>query len=229
MNRENFLIWQYRTKPKALKTIKAINKETENTFKNAIQIADILNIDTATGYALDLIGRHVGVSRVLPTALKKEYFGWLEDESALPFGIGDFYRYGDALSASVILNDGDYRFFIKARITKNYQNGTLSNIVKSIKFVIGANGNVIDLQNMSMNIILNSDHLNSLLFYAISKMDILVRPVGVNYQSIVLVNHTPFGFSNDSQAKGFGIGRFVRIQNVGGKQCQEKYKKPQII
>ena len=78
---------------------------------------------------------------------------------------------------------------------------------------------MIDLQNMSMNIIINSEHLNSLLFYAISKMDILVRPVGVNYQSIVLVNRTPFGFSHDSQTNGFGIGRFVRIQNVGGKQC----------
>jgi Protein of unknown function (DUF2612). len=57
------------------------------------------------------------------------------------------------------------------------------------------------MQTMSMNIILNSDHLNLLLFYAISKIDILVRPIGVNYQSIVLVNHTPFGFSNDSQVK----------------------------
>ena len=54
---------------------------------------------------------------------------------------------------------------------------------------------------MFMNIILNSEHLNSLLFYVISKMNILVRPIGVIYQSIVLVNHTPFGFSNDSQGK----------------------------
>ena len=96
MNRENFIIWQYRTKPKALGTIRAIYKETYLTFQNTIQIADILNIDTATGYALDLVGRHVGVSRVLPTAIAKEYFGWLEDDSALSFGIGEFYRYGDA-------------------------------------------------------------------------------------------------------------------------------------
>ena len=54
------------------------------------------------------------------------------------------------------------------------------------------------LQFYSMNIILNSEHLNSVLFYAISKMDILIRPIGIIYQLIVLVNHTPFGFSNDS-------------------------------
>lgn len=215
MNRENFIIWQYRTKPKALGTIKAIYKETDLTFQNTIQIADILNIDTATGYALDLVGRHVGVSRVLPTAIAKEYFGWLEDDSALSFGIGEFYRYGDALSASVVLNDNDYRFFIRAKITKNYQNGTIENIVKSIQFVVGNNSNVIDIQNMTMNIIVNSDNLNSLTLYAISKMDILVRPVGVMYEYTVLVNDKPFGFAHDNGSYGFNIGKFVRLQEIG--------------
>lgn len=215
MNRENFIIWQYRTKPKALGAIRAIYKETDLTFQNIIQIADILNIDTATGYALDLVGRHIGVSRVLPTAIAKEYFGWLEDDSALSFGVGEFYRYGDALSASVVLNDNDYRFFIRAKITKNYQNGTIENIVKSIQFVVGNNSNVIDIQNMTMNIIVNSDNLNSLTLYAISKMDILVRPVGVMYEYTVLVNDKPFGFAHDNGSYGFNIGKFVRLQEIG--------------
>ncbi|MBI0114495.1 MULTISPECIES: DUF2612 domain-containing protein [unclassified Gilliamella] len=215
MNRENFIIWQYRTKPKAFGTIRAVYKETDLTFQNIIQIADILNIDTATGYALDLVGRHIGVSRVLPTAIAKEYFGWLEDDSALSFGVGEFYRYGDALSASVVLNDNDYRFFIRAKITKNYQNGTIENIVKSIQFVVGNNSNVIDIQNMTMNIIVNSDNLNSLTLYAISKMDILVRPVGVMYEYTVLVNDKPFGFAHDNGSYGFNIGKFVRLQEIG--------------
>ncbi|OTQ75628.1 DUF2612 domain-containing protein [Gilliamella sp. N-G2] len=215
MNRENFIIWQYRTKPKSLGTIRAIYKETDLTFQNTIQIADILNIDTATGYALDLVGRHVGVSRVLPTAIAKEYFGWLEDDSALSFGIGEFYRYGDALSASVVLNDNDYRFFIRAKITKNYQTGTIENIVKSIQFVVGNHSNVIDTQNMTMNIIVNSDKLNSLTLYAITKMDILVRPIGVMYEYTVLVNDKPFGFAHDNGSYGFNIGRFVRLQEIG--------------
>ena len=215
MSRENFIIWQYRTKPKALGTIKAIYKETDLTFQNTIQIADILNIDTATGYALDLVGRHVGVSRVLPTAIAKEYFGWLEDDRSLSFGIGEFYRHGDSLSASVVLNDNDYRFFIRAKITKNYQNGTIENIVKSIQFVVGNHSNVIDIQNMTMNIIVNSDNLNSLTLYAVSKMDILVRPVGVMYEYTVLVNDKPFGFAHDNGSYGFNIGKFVRLQEIG--------------
>ena len=215
MNRENFIIWQYRTKPKALGTIRAIYKETDLTFQNTIQIADILNIDTATGYALDLVGRHIGVSRVLPTAIAKEYFGWVEDDRSLSFGIGEFYRYGDSLSSSVVLNDSDYRFFIRARITKNYQTGTIENIVKSIQFVVGNHSNVIDIQNMTMNIIVNSDKLNSLTLYAISKMDVLVRPIGVMYKYTVLINEKPFGFAHDNGSYGFNIGKFVRLQKIG--------------
>lgn len=215
MNRENFIIWQYRTKPKALGTIRAIYKETDNTFKNVVQVADILNIDDATGYALDLVGRHIGVSRVLPTAIAKEYFGWLKDKTALSFGIGDFYRHGDALHASVVLNDNDYRFFIKARITKNYQTGEISNIVKSIKFMIGEHGNIIDAQDMTMNVLVNSDQLNSLTLYAITKMDILVRPIGVMYRYLVLVNNEPFGFAHDKHSYGFNKGTFVRLQEIG--------------
>lgn len=215
MNRENFIIWQYRTKPKALGTIRAIYTETDNTFKNVVQVADILNIDDATGYALDLVGRHVGVSRILPTAIAKEYFGWLKDKTALSFGVGEFYRHGDALHASVVLNDSDYRFFIKARITKNYQNGEISNIVKSIKFMIGEHGNIIDAQDMTMNVLVNSDQLNSLTLYAISKLDILVRPIGVMYEYTVLVNDKPFGFAHDNGSYGFNIGKFVRLQEIG--------------
>ena len=215
MNREKFIIWQYQTKPKALGTIRAIYAETDNTFKNVVQLADILNIDDAKGYALDLVGKHVGVSRVLPTAIAKKYFGWLEDDTALSFNVGEFYRNGDALHASVVLNDNDYRFFIKARITKNYQTGEISNIVNSIKFVIGKHGNIIDSQNMTMNVLVNSDQLNSLTLYAISKLDILVRPVGVMYQYVLLINNEPFGFEHDNQSYGFNSGKFVRLQEIG--------------
>lgn len=215
MDREKLLIWQYRTKPKALNSVRAIYKETDNTFKNSIEVADILSIDDATGYALDLVGRHVGVSRILPTVIAKEYFGWLEDNAALSFSIGEFYRHGDALHASVVLNDSDFRFFIKAQITKNYQTGDIANIVKSIKFVVGRHSNVIDSLNMTMNILVNGEPLNSLILYAISKMDILVRPVGVMYQYLVLVNNEPFGFAHDKQSYGFNVGKFVRLHEIG--------------
>ena len=32
-----------------------------------------------------------------------------------------------------------------------------------------------------------------------------------------------------AKLNGFGIGKFVKIQNVGGQQCRDKCKKPRII
>lgn len=214
MNKEDFLIWQYRKKPKATATIRAVTDETKNTFQSVIDLAKVLNVDEAEGYALDLVGRHVGISRVMNQAIAKEYFGFVDSIASLGFGQGEFYRFGDSLTGSVVLSDFDYRFFIKAKILKNYQDGTLGNIVDSVRYLFGDNSNVIDSQNMSMNIMINNKRLNSLIMFAVSKLDIIVRPIGVMYNYIILTSDKPFGFAGDSTAYGFNEGAFVRLQEV---------------
>ena len=68
------LIWQYRKKPRARATAKLLSDEVYKTFDDAIKVAEILNIDTASGYALDLVGRHVGVSREQRNLILKDFF-----------------------------------------------------------------------------------------------------------------------------------------------------------
>ena len=46
------LIWQYRKKPRARATASLLNDEVYKTFDDAVRVAEILNIDTASGYAL---------------------------------------------------------------------------------------------------------------------------------------------------------------------------------
>ena len=68
------LIWQYRKKTSARATAKLLNDEVYKAFDDAIKVAEILNIDTASGYALDLVGRHVGVSREQQNLILKDFF-----------------------------------------------------------------------------------------------------------------------------------------------------------
>lgn len=218
----NYLIWQYHDKPKALGTIKALYASTDETFQTVISITDLLSINKATGYALDLVGRRVGISRILNQAIAKEYFGFVDSDTSLAFGLGAFYRYGDSLSKTVKLSDDDFRFFIKAKILKNYQTGTIENIVDSVQLLTGVNGNVVDNLDMTMNVIVNAQALNTLTLYAIKNLDILVRPVGVLYQFLVLVSDEPFGFYSDNTAFGFGAGKFVRLQQIGIKNESTK-------
>ena len=201
----DLLIWQYRGKPKARQTVGLLLSETADVFKSVIELGNSLNINIATGYSLDLIGRHVGISRVLTTYIHKNYFGFDFDESALGFNAGEWYQYGDSLKDSVVLNDDDYRFLIKAKILKNYQRADIGNLVESIRFLFGERANVIDNYDMTITGIIPFNNLSQFKVYVIKNMDILQRPVGVKYKFFQTSSH-PFGWYEDSTAFGFNSG-----------------------
>lgn len=205
------LIWQYRNKPRAKATIELLTNETYKTFDEAIAIAELLNINTATGYALDLIGKHVGISRLQNQIILKKWFGFNEAEIKNGFGVGEFYKYKNELKGAFYLNDYDYRFLIKAKIIKNYQNATLENIYKSLEFLFDKGNFAFDNYDMTMNLVIKRAKLNEYLLKIILKNDILVRPIGVNYRVVVLVENVFFGFSQNTNSKGFNSGKLARI------------------
>ena len=208
------MIWQYRGKPKARQTVGLFFRESREAWLAAQAVGEMLNIDTATGYALDLVGRHVGLSRTLRAFVPKEYFGWAGIGAALGFGAGTFYREGESLKESSRLDDDDYRFLLKARVLKNTQRPTLEGITTAVKQLLGKSASVIDGYDMTMNIVVPEMQLNSLRLYAVLNLDILVRPIGVWFRLIVISNEHPFGWSNDTQAFGFNEGKFTRLINV---------------
>lgn len=218
-SREDFLIWQYRGKPKARQTVGLLLSETSRVFDSVMQLSTLLDVNTATGYALDLTGRHTGIGRVMKAFVPKDYFGWAETDATQGFNTGTFYRYGDSLSASLVLSDEDYRFFIKARIYKNYQSPDIKNITFSVRSLLGADSLVVDNCDMSMNIIIRSSALTQFRLHAILNLDILVRPVGVKYRYLVITDARPFGWLNDADSFGFNDGKFTRLINVGNKQA----------
>lgn len=211
---EDLLIWQYRGKPKARQTVGLLFGESKIAWQSAQAVGEMLNIDTATGYALDLVGRHVGLSRTLKTFVPKEYFGWVGVEAALGFGVGIFYRAGESLKNSSRLKDDDYRFLIKAKVLKNTQRPTMEGITASIKQLLGEGAFAIDSYDMTMNIVVPELQLNGLRLYAVLNLDILVRPVGVWFKFIIISNDHPFGWANDAQAFGFNDGKFTRLINA---------------
>lgn len=205
------LIWQYRGKPKARGTIEAIYNESSEVFKSALALGDVLNIDKATGYALDLVGRHVGIGRQLPSIINRVYFGWYGDDSAAGFGMGEWYRYGASLKDPLIMGDDDYRFMIKAKILKNYQKGDLDDLIGAVRYLFGDSANIADAYDMTMTVILPFGQLNALQTYAITNLDILRRPVGVKYNFLQVDANKPFGWAHDPTASGFGEGVWSRF------------------
>lgn len=206
------LIWQYRGKPKANSTVKTISDEVSKVYQSAVDMGDILNIDTARGYALDLVGYHVGVNRSLASFIPRKFFGFAKT-GQLGFNEGKFYRYGESTGESTRLGDEDFRFMIKAKILKNYQIGAIEDITNSISFLFGRDARIIDNYDMTMTAIIPSTVMTPFKKYAIENLDILVRPVGVMYKYVIIEPAKYFGFYEDRYASGFDEGVFVEFSN----------------
>ena len=207
-NYSDLLIYQYIKKPKARATIDALMGEYDKLNENAIDLLEQWDIDKARGYSLDIIGKRVGVSRVLPSAVSKVYFGYLQTINAKPWGEGVWYRQGEATADALTLTDTDYRFLIRAKIFKNFQNGTMDYILNALRAILNADANIQDNLDMTATVFLPLESLNILQRYMIEQMDILPRPMGVKY-SFINASGKEFGFNGFYNSYGFNEGRFI--------------------
>ncbi len=207
-NYDDLLIYQYRKKPKAKATIHALMSEVDRIIENIDDLKNQWDIDLARGYSLDIIGRRIGVSRILPSFVSKGYFGYLETIGAKPWGEGVWYRYGESTGGSLSLNDEDYRFLLKAKILKNFQNGTLDYLIDALQKLMSDSANAKDNLDMTVDIFLPIQNLNSLQVYLIQQSDILPRPMGVMY-TYINASEKEFGFDGFFNSYGFNEGSFI--------------------
>lgn len=202
------LIMQYAQKPKAVATINAIMDEYDKLSENALDLLKQWDIDTATGFSLDIVGRRVGVSRTLSAAISKGFFGYRGVYNAEPWGAGVWFRRGDSAGVSIELTDADFRFLIKAKILKNFQNGTLDYALYALRQLFSEESNIQDNLDMTATIFLPLNALNLLQRYMITQMDILPRPMGVMY-NYINASGKEFGFDGFYNSYGFNEGSFI--------------------
>ncbi|WP_071058746.1 DUF2612 domain-containing protein [Pelistega sp. MC2] len=207
------LIWQYRGKPKAKATATLLDGYLSASFQDAIDVMNVLNIETAQGVNLDMVGRHVGQSRTLKNYAPIGFFGFKDGFGAMPFskerkGGGQWYRYRDPLRQSVSLNDEDYRFLIRARISRNFQTATLPNLISALTFILGGDCIVTDNYDMTVTIQIPEVYKTRFKAFALEELDILPRGTGVKYN--IIWGDVPitkyFGFRNAANALGFSQG-----------------------
>ena len=210
MNYSELLIWQYKL-PKAIAEIDMKSQFWIDFMSDCLKFIDMWNIDTAEKYSLDVLGRIFGVSRSSVSLTEKEYLTYYEKTGGLGWGLGRWYRSGEAFRETILLTDQEFRFLIKARIWKLYQNPSLDYLTDALQALTGDNAYIVDNGNMTMKVYYGSEVLlDSFIKFAIENLDILPRPVGVGYtyeQSGVKY----FGFNGEEfdNNYGFGIGRFI--------------------
>ena len=226
---EQLLIIQYYNKPKARAEIglEATRWQAVKDFINRLQEA--FELDNLTGDRLDKIGAIVGVGRIVPFVVEKEFFGFDVNPEAKGFGnkfdpswIGAPFvsKFATRYTATE-LDDANYLFLIKARIAFNQVHATMAGDVTTLQDVIGFlfdGGVVIDNKDMTLTLSIPFDIDLEKLRLVINS-GLIPSPQGVGYDLIYqsFPNQT-FGFTNNPNSLGFAHkfdstyngGRFAR-------------------
>lgn len=177
------------------------------------------SIDTAVGAQLDIIGSIVGQPRELIDSDIIPYFGFDGAIEAQSYGdttnpaIGGYYwDITQPIAGSILLNDEQYRLFIKAKIIKNTTRATPEDVIKFITFVFGATTvQITHDQGAEQVLVMVSDDLNkfeiALLRYFVDKQYrsyFVPKSLGIGY----LFGTTPSSdfFSYLGVEGGYGYG-----------------------
>jgi hypothetical protein len=216
MSYRDLLIWQYQGKPRAQATSDLLASSFKDAWTGLADLRGVLDIDNAVGVNLDLVGKHVGQPRVLPDITPRGLFGFEGAEGAKGFSLGGdgggkWYRLGDPIADSVVLNDDDYRFLIRCRVTRNYMTGTMPNIEDALDFIFDGRAEAYDQYDMTFTVVVREQGLTDFKRYAITKLDILPRPAGVRIRFVLAADDAPFGFYGVPGARGFNSGKFARF------------------
>ena len=213
----DLLIFQYRDKPKARAHIEALLERYDEVYELLNSIPVQYDIDNAVGEQLDVLGRILGISRTVPYAVPKMYFGFTDNPNALTFSRRlkttgtkpPFKRKSEQTHTSGELNDYQYRIFLKAKAIKNNakaymidEDESLS-LQNAVDFLFENAAYVLDNQDMSLSIYIDVSYDLSLLQY-IKQLDLIPRPQGVQIKTYLYYEDgNTFGFTNNPNYKGF--------------------------
>jgi len=186
---KELIILQYYPKAKAQGEINLWSSEFENVYSFLNEFFNQFDLDVATGDRLDKIGKIVGISRIVEGGAAKKFFGYLGALNVLGYDDGRYFVEGDDLYTDSELTDGQYRLFIKAKITKNNVSAIMvdderSGLQSAIQSLFNGEAYVIDNQDMSLNLYISSD-LNTDDLTLIIQADLLPKPQAVRYRWIV--------------------------------------------
>jgi hypothetical protein len=174
------LISQYSNSPILAAMITAFNAAMDFTENFDDFLDFILNIETAQGYGLDVLGRICGVSRTIPLPGGASYLGFEEaGTSWTGFGSGGFYS-GGAISTNFTLSDSDFRTLILAKMASNICDGSIPAVNKILLTLFPNRGPcyVQDKLNMSLVYVFEFP-LNPIELGIIELSGVLPSPAGV--------------------------------------------------
>lgn len=200
---------QLRESPNYIEVIRLLAEDFDDASDVYDYIAKNINVLNARGVWLDLIGDIVGVSRVFEKEIQPVFFGFDDQPNTTGFGQARFRELDDKTTASSVLNDDDYRVVIIGQIARNYGDVSEVGVATSVLNMTQAD-NVLVYQSgpatFSVYVIgMISDNIKSIL----TGTDLIPRAAGVKMNLFFSGDDNIFGFADQLEIKGFGVGHFI--------------------
>ncbi len=211
----DLLIIQYSDSPKAVAEITLKASEYSKIQEFYASFFDAFDLDEAVGDQLNILGKVVGIPRIVPFSTAKKFFGFDDNANSLSFDQGTFFdKFTDIGYSDTELSDIQMRRLIRAKAAKNTTSPYMVSDERiSIQDVINSAFNgaayVVDNYNMFLTLYIDGlEILDDLIL--IRNLDLLPSPQGVGYKFVISYStEATFGFSDNSNSKTFGQGVFA--------------------
>lgn len=224
----DLLILQYRNKPKARKTVQ-IGCDIYTGDGVVFDLINSLDIDSAEGAQLDLIGKILDCPRTIQGLNPdKQYFSFQYDgalgfSTAQELSNGIFKTFYNSIQSEYALKDGDYRQLLKFKAIVNIWRASMAGMDEAIYNSFGNDVLLINNQNLTISYIIS----NSLTIATQAALiqGYLRAPIGIGLNYIIKVPQPTaiFGFNSRGtigNAVGFSTannikdGTFLTADNV---------------
>lgn len=226
----DLLILQYRNKPKARETIK-IGADIYLGDGIIFQLQDILDIDTAVGAQLDIIGKILDCPRVVQGIYNDMiFFQFYDGPDSVGFSTvgnpqgGNFRTIQNYNQSEYSLPDDDYRFLLKFKSAVNVMRGSERGIDDALWNVFQGDVQLKNNHNLTITYIVSAER--TLAALAAKQLGYYRAPegVGANYVLRVpspsqifgfnrkgIINKTVVGFSTKDKRQ---IGTWLTKENL---------------
>lgn len=215
---KDLILYQYINAPKALATIDLlINQAVVDLLPIAVR--DAFDLNTAVGDQLDVLGEYIGLSRVVPFQIERDYFSLDDYNTPLsdPTGFtsylndtlnrqGSTYLYVFAQNSWSTLEDSEYRLLLKLKVVLNTSQATFYEIATILNDFFGSDIVFCDQQDMSISyfVVQSIERIISIAYDA----GLLPKPMGVLLSGVfsVLNPDAVWGFTDYTYDTGFDVG-----------------------
>lgn len=205
------IIYQYDGSPKVKQWMSILPTIAASNLDEPLErINQILDIDSAYGAWLDLIGSIVGQDRPYVSSEILGFFGW--GDNPLRYGWGSPWLSSTSSGSSILMPDQYYKILLKAKIAKNTSDATIDGIIDAVEIITSTPvQTLIDGQDMTFSIIF-ADTLEPAERIMLTEFDIVPRPQGVKFAGFSdPAGGVYFGYVGDANARNYGVAPYAEI------------------